>query len=141
MKAKEEEIQQLQEERKKTKTLTLFKDNKIMNLFEKLKIKISTASVREAKPSNRKIQIFVKIMMKEGNMLVISLHTNDTVRKLKQLIQQKKGIPPDAQSLYITGTGKRLLDEQELTISDFGIQNGTTIELRYHIAKQTQPNN
>jgi hypothetical protein len=52
LKAKEEEIQQLQEERKKTKTLILFKDNKIMNLFEKLKIKISTASVREAKPSN-----------------------------------------------------------------------------------------
>ena len=67
-----------------------------------------------------KIQIFVKIMMKEGNMLVISLHTNDTVRKLKQLIQQKNEIPPDSHSLYIAGTGKRLLDEKEFTISDFG---------------------
>jgi hypothetical protein len=67
-----------------------------------------------------KIQIFVNSNGERDNILVISLHTNDTVRKLKQLIQDKKGIPPDQQSLYITGTGKRLLDEQELTISDFG---------------------
>ena len=67
-----------------------------------------------------KIQIFVKIILKGGKMLVISLHTNDTVRKLKQLIQQKKGIPPDPHSLYIAGTGKRLLDEKEFPISDFG---------------------
>jgi hypothetical protein len=53
-------------------------------------------------------------------MLVISLHTNDTVRKLKQLIQQKKGIPSDPHSLYIAGTGKRLLDEKQFPISDFG---------------------
>jgi hypothetical protein len=52
LKAKDEEIQLLQEERKKTKTLIMFKDNKIMNLLEKLEIKESTASVREAKPSN-----------------------------------------------------------------------------------------
>jgi hypothetical protein len=52
LKAKDEEIQQLQEERKKTKTLIMFKDNKIMNLLEKLEIKESTASVRKAKPSN-----------------------------------------------------------------------------------------
>jgi hypothetical protein len=52
LKAKDEEIQLLQEERKKTKTLIMFKDNKIMNLLEKLERKESTASVREAKPSN-----------------------------------------------------------------------------------------
>ena len=64
-----------------------------------------------------KIQIFVNTI--GGKMLVISLHTKDTVQKLKELIQEKEGIPLDQQLLYIAGTGKRLLKE-ELTIGDFG---------------------
>ena len=52
-------------------------------------------------------------------MWVIPLHTMDTVQKLKELIQEKEGIPLDQQLLCIAGTGKQLLKE-ELTISDFG---------------------
>ena len=65
------------------------------------------------------IQVFVKTMVKEGKMLVISLRANDTVKKFKQLIQEKKGISVDQHLLCIAGTGKGLLKE-ELTVSDFG---------------------
>lgn len=65
------------------------------------------------------IRVWVKILLQGGNTLAIYLYTMDTVRKLKELIEEKEGMQRDQYSLYLAHIGKPLLTE-ELTIDDFG---------------------
>ena len=82
----------------------------------------------QANVLTKPIQLFVKIYGRETRTIVLGVEPSDTFKTLKDMIQEKEGIPPNQQSLNYYG--RRLRDE--LTLSDYSIINErqfNTIEL------------
>ena len=74
---------------------------------------------------SKPIQLFVKIYGFWTRTIILGVEPSDTFKTLKDMIQEKEGIPPNEQSLNYFG---RLLRD-ELTLYDYNIQNESTIEL------------
>lgn len=69
------------------------------------------------------MQLYVRTL--SGKTLVVTIGLNDSILNIKQIIQDKEGIPPDQQRL--TCHGKQLDDQ--LTIKDANIPPESTIQL------------
>ena len=93
-----------------------------MELQRKAKEKEDRAGIM-TKP----MEIFVKI--DDQKTILLEVQLSDTIQELKAKIQDKEGIPPDQQSLSYFG--KPLRDEinSYLTLYDYNINKGRTIEL------------
>ena len=75
------------------------------------------------------MQIFVKIL--NGKTITLHMEANKsiTVKSVKEMIQYEEGIYPEEQRLIFTG--KQLEDGR--TISDYNIQNGSTLHLVFRL--------
>ena len=70
--------------------------------------------------------ILVKDCTRKKTAVVVQ--PSDTFRNVKQRIQAKEGIAPDEQLLYLADSDTPLEDDQ--TLSEYHIQEGTVLELR-----------
>lgn len=69
------------------------------------------------------MQIFVKTL--SGKTLSMKVQGTDTIQKLKEMINDREGVPVDQQRLIFQG--KQLDDNKTLT--DYGVQSENTIHL------------
>jgi len=87
-------------------------------------LKNEKQSINEKKKEkDSEINVFVKTLT--GKTLSFSMNTNDTIFNLQVKLQDKEGLPPE--KMRMAFSGKQL--EREKTLSDYNIQNGSTIFL------------
>lgn len=69
------------------------------------------------------MQVFVKNLI--GRTITVDLEPTDTIRQLKEKIEQKEAIPQGEQRLIFSGKGL----EDTRSVSDYNIQSNSTIHM------------
>jgi ubiquitin-like protein Nedd8 len=69
------------------------------------------------------VRVNMKTLM--GEIVVLELRGSDVVYKMKELMQDKKGFPPEKQRLFVKSIGRVPLDE--MTLNECGIKDGDDV--------------
>jgi ubiquitin-like protein Nedd8 len=70
--------------------------------------------------------MLIKIVTITGKEFELDIKESDTIEKIKELLEEKEGIPPAQQ--FIIYDGKQLKDEKT-TIKDHNIKEGNVLHL------------
>ncbi|KAL2022664.1 hypothetical protein VTK56DRAFT_4745 [Thermocarpiscus australiensis] len=69
--------------------------------------------------------MLIKVRTLTGKEIELNVEGSDTVSKIKELVEEKEGIPP-AQQRLIYG-GKQMVDDK--TAGDYNLEGGATLHL------------
>ncbi|KAL2124529.1 hypothetical protein VTJ04DRAFT_894 [Mycothermus thermophilus] len=69
--------------------------------------------------------MLIKVRTLTGKEIELNVDGSDTVHKIKELVEEKEGIPP-AQQRLIFG-GKQMVDDK--TADDYNLEGGSTLHL------------
>ncbi|GLJ51512.1 hypothetical protein SUGI_1094980 [Cryptomeria japonica] len=67
----------------------------------------------------------IKVKTLTGKEVEIDIEPTDTIERIKELVEQREGIPPLQQKLIYGG--KQLNDEE--TVKDYGLEGGSVLHL------------
>ena len=67
----------------------------------------------------------IKVKTLSGRLILLVVEPTDTVRTIKELVEEKEGIPPDQQRLIFGG--RAMVDGR--TVNDYKIEPGNTVHL------------
>lgn len=103
-------------------SMTLLKDLTSDPLVLNLKPIPKDKKIKAKSPANEIVIIVVDLV---GKKTIINIDPSKTVHKIKKIIQEKQGIPPDQQRLIFAG---RMLEDHQ-SLSSITIQSGATFHL------------
>ena len=92
-------------------------------------IRCSSTAAAKDRITKRGIQITVKTT--SGKQIDLTVEPGDTIWRVKTLIQEKEGIPPDQQRLTFNN---QELDEDK-TLAEYNITKGSEINLTLRLVK------
>ncbi|QLG74512.1 hypothetical protein HG535_0G03950 [Zygotorulaspora mrakii] len=69
--------------------------------------------------------MIIKVKTLTGKEIAVSLNNEDPIYRIKELLEEKEGIPPSQQRLIFQG--KQISDEQ--TVSSAKLENGMQLHL------------
>eukprot|EP00053_Salpingoeca_punica_P001589 m.34146 g.34146 ORF g.34146 m.34146 type:complete len:83 (-) comp11107_c0_seq1:207-455(-) len=69
--------------------------------------------------------MLIKVKTLTGKEIEIDIESSDTVRRIKERVEEKQGIPPEQQRLIVNG--KPMVDEK--AVSEYKIQGGSVLHL------------
>eukprot|EP00035_Acanthoeca_spectabilis_P038819 m.56501 g.56501 ORF g.56501 m.56501 type:complete len:76 (-) comp9304_c0_seq2:193-420(-) len=69
--------------------------------------------------------MLIKVKTLTGKEIEIDVEPTDTVLRIKELVEEKSGIPPDQQRLIFTG--KQMADDQAITA--YKVTGGAVLHL------------
>ena len=72
-------------------------------------------------------KITINVKTRTGFSLILEVHSDDEIKDVKNRIQDREGIPPDSQHLYFN----EIFLEDDKTLSDYQIENGSNLQLRF----------
>ncbi|XXG65854.1 hypothetical protein AAC387_Pa05g3458 [Persea americana] len=69
--------------------------------------------------------MMIKVKTLTGKEIEIDVEATDTIRRVKDRVEEKEGIPPLQQRLLFAG--KQMRDDK--TVRDYGIEGGSVLHL------------
>eukprot|EP00041_Stephanoeca_diplocostata_P039764 m.1637731 g.1637731 ORF g.1637731 m.1637731 type:complete len:79 (-) comp26123_c0_seq1:104-340(-) len=69
--------------------------------------------------------MLIKVKTLTGKEIEIDIEPSDTVRRIKERVEEKQGIPPEQQRLIFGG--KQMADDKDIT--SYGINGGSVLHL------------
>ena len=78
-----------------------------------------------------RFKVYIKTL--SGSVYTIYTESDITIHRLKELIEQERGVPIGQQRLVLLGDMDRTITDDGRTLADYGIRNGAFLQLHIRL--------